>query len=219
MLSYITLISCIIIIPLLYIGILEYQKPFFKKEENQDRKLLKSKEEIIVLILSEISFIRIWFLFEQATFKNYKFLLLFFMLIGMTVLCMTDYWERIVPNKILLIWLLIFGVIVGMWGLQDFAGFRQEIPNIILGFVFCLIAFGTGYIIGKGSMGAGDVKLSFIMGLFLTGEYVVGAILYGCIISAVYSMIQILRKKLTRKDTLPFVPFLYIGLIIRYMIG
>lgn len=219
MLSYITLIVCIILMPLLYLGVMEFQKPFFQKEENQKRKVLRAKEEIVVLVFSEISLVRIWFLFGQATFQNYKFLLLYFMLIGMTIFCMTDYWERIVPNKILLLWLLIFGIIVGMWGLQDFEAFGQELPNIILGFVFCLIAFGMGYIIGRGSMGAGDVKLSFIMGLFLTGEYVVGAILYGCIISAVYSLIQIMRKKLTRKDTLPFVPFLYIGLIIRYMIG
>lgn len=219
MLSYITLIICMILIPLLYIGVLEYQKPSFQKEENKKRKLLKAKEEILVLVLSEISLVRVWLLFEQATFKNYKFLLLYFILIGMTIFCMTDYWERIIPNKILLFWLMIFGIIVGMWGLQDLEGFRQELPNIILGFVFCLIAFGMGYIIGRGSMGAGDVKLSFIMGLFLTGEYVVGAILYGCIISAVYSLIQMMRKKLTRKDTIPFVPFLYIGLIIRYMIG
>ena len=219
MLSYITLIVCSIMMPLLYIGVLEFQKPFFQKEENQKRKLLKAKEEILVLVLSEISLVRIWFLFEQATFQNYKFLLLYFMLIGMTIFCMTDYWERIVPNKILLLWLMIFGILVGMWGLQDLEGFRQELPSIILGFVFCLISFGLGYVIGRGSMGAGDVKLSIIMGLFLTGEYVVGAILYGCVISAVYSLIQIMRKKLTRKDTLPFVPFLYIGLIIRYMIG
>lgn len=219
MLSYITLIICMILIPLLYVGVLEYQKPSFQREENQKRKLLKAKEEILVLVLSEISLIRIWFLFEQATFQNYKFLLLYFMLIGMTIFCMTDYWERIVPNKILLLWLMIFGILVGMWGLQDLEGFRQELPSIILGFVFCLISFGLGYIIGRGSMGAGDVKLSIIMGLFLTGEYVVGAILYGCIISAFYSLVQIMRKKLTRKDTIPFVPFLYIGLIIRYMIG
>ena len=205
--------------PLLYAGVLEFQKSSFQKKENQKRKLLKSKEEIMVLVLSELALVRIWFLFGPADFKNYKFLLLYFMLIGITVFCMTDYWERIVPNKILLFWLMIFGIIVGMWGLQDLEGFRQELPNIILGFVFCLIAFGLGYVIGRGSMGAGDVKLSIIMGLFLTGEYVVGAILYGCIISAVYSLIQIMRKKLTRKDTLPFVPFLYIGLIIRYMIG
>ena len=219
MLSYITLIICIVLMPLIYWGVLEYQKPSFQKEENQSRKFFKSKEEFIVLVVSEAVLIRVWFVFEQTTFLDYKFLLLYFILVGMTIFCMTDYWERIVPNKILLLWLLIFGVIVGMWGLQDLEGFRQELSSIILGFVFCLISFGMGYIIGRGSMGAGDVKLSLVMGLFMTSEYVVGAILYGCIVSAVYSLIQIIRKKLTRKDMLPFVPFLYVGLVIRYMIG
>ena len=68
-------------------------------------------------------------------------------------------------------------------------------------------------------MGAGDVKLALVMGLYLTGEYVVGAVFYGCIASAAYSLVQLARKKLSRKDTIPFVPFLYLGLIIRYLVG
>ena len=68
-------------------------------------------------------------------------------------------------------------------------------------------------------MGAGDVKLSLLMGLYLSVEYVVGAIVYGCLVGAVYSIVQLLRKKLSRKDMIPFVPFLYAGLIIRYLIG
>ena len=41
----------------------------------------------------------------------------------------------------------------------------------------------------------------------------------GCIASAAYSLVQLARKKLSRKDTIPFVPFLYLGLIIRYLVG
>lgn len=82
-----------------------------------------------------------------------------------------------------------------------------------------MISFGLGYLLSHKNMGAGDVKLVLVMGLYLTGEYVVGAVLYGCIVGAIFSAVQLARKKLSRKDAIPFVPFLYIGLIIRYLIG
>ena len=95
----------------------------------------------------------------------------------------------------------------------------EALPSVVLGVVFCALCFGIGYLLSKRTMGAGDVKLSLLMGLYLTGEYVVGAIVYGCLVGAIYSLIQLARKKVTRKDAIPFVPFLYAGLIIRYFIG
>ena len=92
------------------------------------------------------------------------------------------------------------------------------IPSIILGFLFCLISFGLGYLLSHGSMGAGDVKLSLIMGIYLTGNDIPGAIFYGCLIAAGYSIVQLLRKKISRKDRLPFVPFLYMGVVVRYIL-
>lgn len=219
MLSYITIIICVLLLPVIYWAAIQIYKSSFEEEKNRNRKPLTSKEEIVVMLVSEAALVRIWYLLGQADITNMIFLLLYFMLIGMTILCMTDYWEKVVPNRILLFWLMIFILIVGFHGIYNMDTVLEELPYIVLGFLFCFLAFGLGYLIGRGSMGAGDVKLSFIMGLFLTSEYVVGAILYGCIISAIFSLVQMFRKKLTRKDALPFVPFLYIGLIIRYMIG
>ena len=63
-----------------------------------------------------------------------------------------------------------------------------------------------------------DVKLSLIMGIYLTGRDIPGAVFYGCLIAAGYSIIQLIRKKITRKDRLPFVPFLYMGVVVRYLL-
>lgn len=57
------------------------------------------------------------------------------------------------------------------------------------------------------------------MGLCLPAGYVTAAILYGCLAAAVVSIALLLMKKITRKDFIPFVPFLYAGLIIRYLMG
>ena len=57
------------------------------------------------------------------------------------------------------------------------------------------------------------------MGLCLPAGYVTAAILYGCLAAAVVSIALLMMKKITRKDFIPFVPFLYAGLIIRYLMG
>ena len=95
----------------------------------------------------------------------------------------------------------------------------MALASMIIGFIFCVVSFGLSYILSRGSLGSGDVKLAVLLGIFLTGEYVVGTIFYGCIMSALFSIVQLYRKKLTRKDAIPFVPFLYIGLIITYLVG
>ena len=114
--------------------------------------------------------------------------------------------------------LYIFIAIVGLQSFHNPQVVLEKFLSILLGLIFCLIVFGLGYLLSRGSMGAGDVKLSFVMGLFLTGDHVTSAILYGCVISAIYSLVQMARKKITRKDTLPFVPFLYLGVVVRYLI-
>lgn len=219
MFAYISIVLCMILYPAMYAAVIYWIRELFEKEENKKRIPFSDKREFVVLLLGEIALVRIWFSLGRCDLFHLTFELLYFMLIAISILCMTDFWERIVPNRILLIWLFVFILTMGWQGVRNIDPVIEILPSVVLGFVFCLISFGLGYILSHGSMGAGDVKLSFLMGLFLTGQYVVGAILYGCIAAAIYSIVQLIRKKVTKKDKLPFVPFLFIGLIIRYLVG
>lgn len=217
--SYVSIVSGMLLLPVIYALLLIWYRADFKKPENQQKKPLASMREKMVLLLSEAAVFRMWYTLGMRGFSDLRFTLLYIMLAGMTVLCMTDYWEQVVPNKILLILLLLFVVILGVYALRDMDEVMGELPSVVLGLIFCAFCFGVGYMLSRRSMGAGDVKLSMLMGLYLTGEYVVGAVLYGCLVGAAYSIIQLCRKKLTRKDVIPFVPFLYAGVIIRYLLG
>lgn len=214
-----TIISYMILLPLIYGGAILWIRENFEQMHNKERKPFHSIPEVLVLLLSELALFRMWWSIGKKSYYNLTFLLLFVILAALTVLCMTDLWERIVPNKFLLILLLVYFLILGTRGIVNMNEVIAILPSITLGLIFSLITFGIGYFLAKGSMGAGDVKLTLVMGLYLTGEYVVAVILYGCIASALYSVVQLLRKKISRKDAIPFVPFLYIGLIIRYFIG
>lgn len=217
--AYITLAAGMLLMPCIYYGVIMLCRTSFKEEKNQNRKPFHSIPELIVMLLAEIALVRIWWSLGRSVVTDVTFELLFLMLTAMTVLCMTDYWEKVVPNRILLVLVFLFIIILGLHGLRNMAVVLEILPSISLGFIFCALSFGLGYIISHRNMGAGDVKLALVMGLYLTGEYVVGAILYGCIAAALFSVFQLLRKRVSRKDLIPFVPFLYIGLIIKYLIG
>ena len=192
--EYLILAAGMILLPGIYICLTFWQTEKFNG---------MSKFEVIVLaaavpyILSEMKYV---------------------MLAFMTYFCVEDHKEQLVPNRVLLLLLVLFPILLGGYGIHDMDTVLKIIPSIIFGFLFCLISFGLGYLLSHGSMGAGDVKLSLIMGIYLTGNDIPGAIFYGCLIAAGYSIVQLLRKKISRKDRLPFVPFLYMGVVVRYIL-
>lgn len=227
--EYITLVVAMILLPASYWGIMTLWQSWLRQEsegDEQKESMVKGRQhfpfltlpELAVLLSAEAALFCIWQNLGRCSWDSVRFQLLFVMLAGMTVFCITDYRERIVPNRILLLLLLLFFLILGYQGIRGMDIVVGMLPAIVLGLLFSLITFGLGYLISHGGMGAGDVKLALVMGLYLTGEYVPGAVFYGCMAGAVYALVQMFRKKLSRKDQLPFVPFLYVGLIIRYIL-
>ena len=240
--NYVTLGVSIILLPCIYWVVMKLYQPskiggeFQEKdppqeEENphgerefptggkkQGQRPMQTVPEFLVLLVAECALVRLWFARGCCTFSDLTFQLLFVMLAAMTVFCMMDYWEHIVPNRILLVLLFIFLILLGYQGMKDISVLLMFFPSMLLGLVFCMISFGLGYLLSHKSMGAGDVKLALVMGLYLTSDYVVGAVLYGCLAGALFSIVQMLRGRISRKDLIPFVPFLYIGLIISYLV-
>lgn len=203
----------------LYYCILQWNKPYFELVKNQERKLFESKEEIIVLSFGEIAMFKIWLEFYGGELSGIMLALLYTNLVCMMVLCITDYWECIVPNRIILLCVSCCLIEIGLQYVHASGIIVEIFPSMILGFLFSLFSFGGAYLISRGQIGEGDVKLALVLGIFITGNYVVRTVFYGCCISAFFSIVQLLRNKITRKDEIPFVPFLYMGMIITYIVG
>ena len=67
--------------------------------------------------------------------------------------------------------------------------------------------------------GGADIKLMFVCGFWLGTERIILSFIAGCILASVLSGIQIIRKKITAKDRIPFAPFLAAGMMIGYLYG
>lgn len=82
------------------------------------------------------------------------------------------------------------------------------------GLILATVIVGILYLIGRGALGAGDVRLAPTLGLYL-GWHGLQAVYYGIflgfILAAVISLVLIVTKKLGRKDDIPMGPFLVAG--------
>lgn len=136
------------------------------------------------------------------------------MLVLMSIFAFIDKEKSEVPDSLLSISLLLWVVMVGgyivVYREEGIALLLFSLGGALLGGLIFLIC----YLVTKGQVGGGDVKLSFIMGLFLTIERILPAIIYGTLICSICSIILLIMKKTTLKSSIPLVPFLHIGVCI-----
>jgi prepilin signal peptidase PulO-like enzyme (type II secretory pathway) len=95
-----------------------------------------------------------------------------------------------------------------------------EIGNF-LGAAFAASLFFLAIVlVSKGRwMGMGDVKLAFLMGLFLGFPNILAALFFAFFIGAIIGVGLILAKKKTLKSEVPFGPFLVVGTFIALFWG
>ncbi|MBR1702571.1 MAG: prepilin peptidase [Lachnospiraceae bacterium] len=141
-----------------------------------------------------------------------------FLVGGMAVLAETDFLQHWVPNRMLAGMLMLWALVVGVTIISDTQYGMELLGRGLIGGIASGLIFLLCYILSKRQLGAGDVKLAFIMGLYMTGQRIMGGIVYGTLLCFLYSIIQLVRKKLTVKDQVPLVPFLYGGVLITYFI-
>ncbi|MGZ4689346.1 MAG: prepilin peptidase [Acidimicrobiia bacterium] len=126
----------------------------------------------------------------------------------------------LLPNKIVYPLAGAMVVLFGLAALLDDAG--SDFVRALLGGVAAYAFFFTVMLISPRGMGFGDVKLSFSLGVALGwlswGSVFLGLFL-GFLLGAVVGVLLIATKVLTRKQHVPFGPFLAAGTVLAILIG
>lgn len=144
--------------------------------------------------------------------------------IGCLTIARIDYTEHRIPNRILWILLLVrsfFLLVEIIWrGIAGSEGWRftnlfRSCVGLLVGLAIMLLV----YVVSRHAIGMGDVKLSAVIGFFMgmTGWYI--AMIFGSILAAGFSIVQLIRKKMKLKDEIPLGPFLAAGVVIAVIIG
>lgn len=96
----------------------------------------------------------------------------------------------------------------------------ERIVWVFLGLLMATAIMAVLYLIGRGALGAGDVRLAPTLGAFL-GLHGPRAVFYGIflgfVLATVVSIVLLALKRLDRKDEVPMGPFLMIGTLIMFI--
>ncbi|HEV8461042.1 MAG TPA: A24 family peptidase [Gaiellaceae bacterium] len=128
------------------------------------------------------------------------------------LLAAIDLRHRLLPNTIVLPATLAIGLIVAASSPHDFLG--HFLAGLALGGFF--FAFAA---ILPGSLGMGDAKLGFLLGIALGSKTLAATMIAfaGLLVAALYVLAT--RGMSARKDALPFGPFLALGGILAFFLG
>lgn len=134
------------------------------------------------------------------------------------VAAIQDMKEKRVPNRLVT-------AMLGSWVLVMMPSLFMRTEEIlfllfsgVVGFLLAGFIFLTVYLVSRKGLGGGDVKLMAVSGLYLGFNGVLPAMLYGSVLAALVSLALIVMKKITPKDSIPLVPFLYVGMMLTILI-
>jgi leader peptidase (prepilin peptidase)/N-methyltransferase len=139
---------------------------------------------------------------------------------ALLALSVIDLEHYLLPNRIVFpvagAGVVLLGVAAALSGQGD------DFLRALLGGLAAFGALGLLHLVSPRGMGMGDVKLAFVLGLYLGwlgwGEVFLGLFL-GFFLGAVIGIVLIAAKLRTRKDHVPFGPFLAAGTLIAVIWG
>ncbi|MCI8489793.1 MAG: prepilin peptidase [Lachnospiraceae bacterium] len=169
-----------------------------------------------ILALFTIAFAFVVYLMKFGPVKIFRYYALVYVT---AYLAWIDIEKRIVPNHILL----------GLVGLRLFCFVPEAllyggyigsfISSACLGALLGIIMLSLGNFLGRKGMGFGDIKFVGTAGFYMGPNGVLFVIFFSLLFAALYCGIMLLAKKLTVKDEIPMMPFLFGGLLVTCLLG
>jgi leader peptidase (prepilin peptidase)/N-methyltransferase len=119
-------------------------------------------------------------------------------------LSLVDFRAHRLPNTLLLA-LLAWAVIQALW-----LG-RPSLIMAGLGLLIGLALFMLIALLGRGAMGAGDVKLAAVLGAVVGYPLILPALLAGILAGGAAAILMLLTRRAGRKDYMAYGPYLALG--------
>ena len=146
-----------------------------------------------------------------------QFLIYIFLSSALIIIAFIDLNQHIVPDVISLPGIII-GFILSFF--VPYISFINSALGVVVGGgIILIIGLAGSVIFKKEAMGGGDVKLAAMIGAFLGWRYIIISLFLGFFLGALAGIILILLKIKSRKDVVPFGPFIVLGSFIILLWG
>lgn len=130
----------------------------------------------------------------------------------------TDLYDRIIPNSCLIIGIgirLLWSLVYENFGIKILLVLLKE--GLMISLPLLLLVLLMEKIRGMEMMGGGDIKLVFLMGLYLGWQRNLLALFLGCLIGIIYMGVRLGKEG--KEVTFAFGPFLSVGAVFSLLIG
>lgn len=191
---------------------MEQMKCWLKEglHEKKFRRYLFVEVLVIALLVAE---------FHMLSYGILKIIRYVILLLGLFMISYVDRKKKIIANKNLLELLGIRCILLILeWIMFPEVGlgllFSAGIGMLLGGGIFLL-----AYIISRGGIGAGDVKLLAVVGSYVGSGSIFAVVFLTVVAAAIYGIVMLLLKKIKLKEEMPFAPFVLIGTILVMALG
>ena len=155
-------------------------------------------------------------LFQYRVLKSVRYLMLFWAL-GM--IAWVDQGSKRIPNTALKDLLAVRTVLLLLECLLNQEYWLSVLISSGIGLVLGGGMFLLCFLLARGGIGAGDVKLLAVIGYYVGGGVIFTLIFLTTLLAALYSLIRLALKKTSLKEEIPFAPFVFAGTILTMMLG
>ncbi|HHC08583.1 MAG TPA: prepilin peptidase [Actinobacteria bacterium] len=141
--------------------------------------------------------------------------------VGVTlVLAVVDLERKLIPNRILYPGTVVGVVLLGVGAFLD--GEPARLPGALGAGLGTFLALGAVWLAARGGFGFGDVKLGFLLGVFVGyghWSHAVAAFVLAFLLGGVVSVLLLVTGIRGRKDAIPFGPYLVAGAYLAIVYG
>lgn len=181
-----------------------------QREEKHFRVLVALLAVLLIVLCAEFVF------FEYLWLKIFRYL---FLVCGLALIAWIDHKKQIIPNEILIVLLIVRTLILTGECLYAGRYWMSVIIAAVMGFMIGGGIFLVCYLLTRGAIGAGDVKLFAVLGYFVGSGMIFGTVFLIVLLSAFYSIGMLIMRKTTLKKEIPFAPFVFFGTVLAMALG
>lgn len=137
---------------------------------------------------------------------------------GVYLLAKVDYHEKKIPNKIVLVLLIlrVAFLMYEIWVNVDY--WKTVLAYPFLGAAIGGMIMAVAMLISRKGVGMGDVKMFIVIGAFVGSTEILATMFYTFLISAIGGICLLVTKKAGLKDSIPMAPFACAGVALEYLL-
>src|SRR5207302_11218436 len=139
---------------------------------------------------------------------------------SLVVITFIDLEHYIIPNRVLYptIFVSVPLLVIAAAAQSEWGNLERAVVGAVVAWVFFLVL----HLVSPRGMGFGDVRLSFLLGLFLGWldlRHVFLGVFLGFLLGSIVGVVLMVLRRRGRKDHIPFGPFLAAGAVIAVLFG